>query len=77
MGDCGSHNCVSTDKKKKKKKVEAVKFLDGKRSQNCEIALSRFKCSFEEIRDGVVNMDVRPMAAQHTPAPEQWKCDSP
>lgn len=46
------------NKKKKKKKAEKVKILDGKRSQNCEIALSKFKIPFESLRDAVMNMDV-------------------
>jgi hypothetical protein len=45
------------DEQNTKKKVKLISLVDGRRSQNCGIALSRFKCSPSQIKTAILTLD--------------------
>ena len=47
------HICL----RQKRLEAEKVRFIDAKRAFNLEVTLSRFKISYESIRDAMLTMD--------------------
>ncbi len=55
-GEGGASEDGSKEDKDAKKKPGSVTIIEAKRAQNIAIALAQFKCTFEELRDGIINM---------------------
>ena len=49
---------------KKGGKIELVHLIDEKRAYSCDIALARFKMSFEQIRDAIFDMDTQVLTTE-------------